>query len=338
MRNRMDEKICNKKEKKEETKKAFVGRLLLTSIRGGIAALFLMLCAIHLFPETAVAQYVNVRNETESRRGLTYERLMSATRAEVDKQNWDIAEVNLLCAKNLPGAEKLDVRYCLNELEKWTDFVRRETERQMYKFFRNPKDFYNSEAYFKVLVMVTALQRDIGAGYNMELVESGAMNDNDSMRFFEDSKDLFLHGFFSPSRSGTCSSMPVLVAAVGRRLGYPIKLVETKRHLFARWDDKKEKFNIETAGRGLNVFPDSHYKNFPFTVSENEIRMERLLESMSPSRELSGFFSTRAYCLIANGRYDEALQAFEKALSLWPQSVILRMNIEHLNRKRIKKQ
>ena len=136
----------------------------------------------------------------------------------------------------------------------------------------------------------------------MELVESGAMYDTDSMRFFADSRDLFLHGFFSPSRSGSCSSMPVLVAAVGRRLGYPIKLVGTKGHLFVRWDDKKEKFNIETAGRGLNVCPDSHYKDFPFPVSEDEIRMERLLESMSPARELSGFFATRAFCLIAHGR------------------------------------
>jgi hypothetical protein len=53
---------------------------------------------------------------------------------------------------------------------------------------------------------------------------------------------LFLHGL-TQGRGGTCLSMPVAYVAVGRRLGYPLKLVTAKGHLFARWEslDGKER-------------------------------------------------------------------------------------------------
>ena len=50
--------------------------------------------------------------------------------------------------------------------------------------------------------------------------------------FFADARDVFLHGLTGPERRGTCSSLPVLHVAVGRRLGYPLKLVTTKGHQF----------------------------------------------------------------------------------------------------------
>jgi len=43
-------------------------------------------------------------------------------------QGVDIAEMNLLCAAGLPGAEDLDVDRCLATLDSWAARVRRETE------------------------------------------------------------------------------------------------------------------------------------------------------------------------------------------------------------------
>jgi hypothetical protein len=58
------------------------------------------------------------------------------------------------------------------------------------------------------------------------------MNDG----FFADPSKVFLHGLLGPERVGTCSSLPVLYVAVGRQLGYPLKLVTAKGHLFVRWE------------------------------------------------------------------------------------------------------
>jgi hypothetical protein len=74
-----------------------------------------------------------------------------------------------------------------------------------------------------------------------------------------DSRDDFLHGIIA-GRGGTCASLPVLYAAVGRRLGYPLKLVRTTQHLFLRWDDPGgERFNVEISNAGgIDTPPDDH--------------------------------------------------------------------------------
>ena len=68
--------------------------------------------------------------------------------------------------------------------------------------------------------------------------------------------------------------MPVLYVAVGRRLGYPLKLATTKGHLFARWDGLdhsypawRERFNIEGT-HGFSSYPDDYYKTWPFKLTD----------------------------------------------------------------------
>ena len=55
-----------------------------------------------------------------------------------------------------------------------------------------------------------------------------------------------------------------LQVPVGRRLRYPLKLVVTKAHVFVRWDDGRERFNIETAGNGgADSYSDEYYRSWP---------------------------------------------------------------------------
>jgi regulator of sirC expression with transglutaminase-like and TPR domain len=86
--------------------------------------------------------------------------------------------------------------------------------------------------------MAVVMYEDFGIRYNPDRIAiSGNLDPND--RFFADSRDIFLHGLVGNRRMGTCSSMSVLYAAIGRRLGYPLKLATTKAHLFLRWEDDK---------------------------------------------------------------------------------------------------
>ena len=160
----------------------------------------------------------------------------------------DIAVLNLLCAQGLPGAEKLDAAQYLAVLDGWTQRVKSETERHLYRFRANPSEYENSEAYFRMLIMSVVLYEDYNIRYNpsrIALPTDITVNDH----FFADSQDIFLHGLLGNRRMGTCSSMPVLYAAIGRRLGYPLKLVTTKAHLFLRWEDGQERFDLETTVR-----------------------------------------------------------------------------------------
>ena len=225
--------------------------------------------------------------------------------------------MNLLCAEGLAGIDSLNVDGCLALLETMTAQVRGETERHFYRFRTGPEEFQNSEGFFRMVMMGVVLTEDFGVHYAPDKIGTAAearMDDG----FFADAKDVFLQGVTGPGRQGTCSSLPVLQVAVGRRLGYPLKLVTTKGHLFVRWEDNRERFNIETTGQGVNRFGDDYYRRWPLAVTGDEEKTEGYLRSLGPSEELAVFLSIRGMCLRQAGRLPEAAEAFAAATRLAP--------------------
>jgi len=114
--------------------------------------------------------------------------------------------------------------------------------------------------------------------------------------------------------------MPVLYIAIGRRLGYPLKLVTTKSHLFIRWESPTERFNLEATGKGMNRYGDDHFKHWPFPVTEAEIQADGYLKSLTPAEELALFLSLRGHCLREAGRMPEAIASYAEAVRLAPDS------------------
>lgn len=229
----------------------------------------------------------------------------------------DIAVLNLLCAQNLSNAGEINIPAQLATLDRWAKRVKAETERHLYRFRTNPQEFYSSEGYFRMLMMAVVFYEDFNVRYNPERMSNPSEISAED-RFFADSRDIFLHGLLEDRHMGTCSSMPVLYAAVGRRLGYPLKLVTTKAHLFLRWEDEKERFNLEATGRGMNRYNDEHFKNWPFPVSEDEIRTEGYLKSLTAVEELAVFLSLRGNCLKEAGQIREAARCYGRAAQLAP--------------------
>ena len=225
----------------------------------------------------------------------------------------DIAQMNLLCAEGLPGAAGLNVDKCLATLDGWANWVGHETDRHLYRFRCAPADYGHCEGYFRMLMLVTVLQQDFRVRYNPDRV--GGID-------FRDSRDLFIHGLLEEPHTGTCASMPVLYAAAGRRLGYPLRLVLTHGHVFVRWDspDGRERFNIECASRGMLSFPDEYYKTWPTPLTEAQVRKGRYLRSLDPAEELAVFVASRGHCLLDNGQTRAARIAYEQACRLEPLS------------------
>jgi hypothetical protein len=221
---------------------------------------------------------------------------------KASEPNPDIAEINLLAAKGLPGTENLDVEKTLKTLDLWAAWVKHETDRHLYKYNKAPEEYNNSEAFFRILVMVCTLQEDFKICYNKDpKMRAGPVEvvPND-FTFFGNPRDLFIHGLTEGEHEGTCASLPVLYVAVGRRLGYPLKLVECKGHLFVRWEDNKERFNIEGTNRGLNCYPDQEYMEWPWPISKEEQETGMYMKSMSSRREVSAFLELRSLCLKQN--------------------------------------
>ncbi len=255
---------------------------------------------------------------TVTRKAASLDELLKMTAEQLAEV--DIAEMNLLCATSLPGAENLDIDNAFGRLNDYAQRVRYWTDRSMWDFRQNPGKFENSEAKFRVLLLISVLQKDFGVHYN----DRGERNCD-----FSSSKNPFIHGMVDDTNGGTCASMPVMYVAVGRRLGYPMSLVLAKTHIFARWDDGTERFNIEGTNPRFDDHPDSYYRKWPYPISDAELKQGWYLKPLTPAEELAVFLQNRAYCLMDNGQFKEAQIAFSRSYQLAPQNPLGRQQIAY---------
>jgi len=235
---------------------------------------------------------------------------------ELELAKIDIAAMNLQCALGLPGSERIDVAGCLRTIAGWVPVVERWTAAAFDQYFRrDPGQFRNSEVFFRLVALVTALQRHCGVRYDPAKAGVGP----DAPYDFDEQ---FIHGIIQGA-GGTCATLPVIFASVGRRLGYPIKLVCTKRHLFCRWDDPQtgERWNIEgtSTEEGFASHSDDHYRRWPVPIKDaEEERAFGYLKSMTPREELANFIGQRGFVLKDLHRYREAVEVLVQASELTP--------------------
>ena len=285
-------------------------RRLKNSVKSSGIVVWRFICLVACSrPEVALS------STTGNEQPATFAALLAARSDSL--QGVDVATINLFCAQDLWGAPEVKLQESLIRLDDWAARVRAETELHRNRFNRNPAEFEHSEGFFKMLMMTVVLAEDFGVHYltNRQIDPASAV---DGDGFFANPSDVFLHGVLGPKRGGTCSSLPVLHVAIGRRLGYPLKLVTTKGHLFVRWEGQGERFNIEVSGQGLNRFDDEYYQKWPFPVTDEEVAAEGYLKSLTAPEELAVFLSIRGMCLREAGRRQEAADSFASAARFAP--------------------
>jgi hypothetical protein len=225
----------------------------------------------------------------------------------------DLVETHVACADGLPGSEGLDVAACQRVVDDYAHAVSAYTARLLPCFDHNPAAYRCSRNQFKIMAMVTVLQRDLGVGYREELKTAS------DETFFANAEHLFLHGILA-GKGGSCPSLPVLYVALGRRLGYPLKLVSGVRHLYARWDEADgERFNIECTCQGFISYSDDFYLTWPEATTAEQAKLHGAFRSLTPRQELASFLELRGLCLQKNGRYAESIMAFASANELDPE-------------------
>ena len=94
----------------------------------------------------------------------------------------------------------------------------------------------------------------------------------------------------------------------------------TKAHVFVRWDDGRERFNIETTSNGgTDSFSDDYYRTWPEKWTPAEAQANHYLVSLTPAEELAQFLGNRGHCLLDNGHAREAFDAYAMARKLAPE-------------------
>lgn len=223
----------------------------------------------------------------------------------------DLAALNLACAVGLPGSEVIDLAGCFAWFDNAVSLVKRWTDAAYKQSFQTaPADYDHSEEKFKVASLVSCLQRRCGLRYDPS---KRAAKPRDPIEFSE----MFIHGAIQ-GPGGTCATLPVVYAAVGRRLGYPIRLATARRHLFCRWDDPANgcRFNFDGSGEGVSDPDDNYFRNWPAPLTREDEQRYGYLRSMTPRRELAVFVGNRGFRYLDCGRFMEAFRVFHVALAL----------------------
>lgn len=162
---------------------------------------------------------------------------------------------------------------------------------------------------------MSCLQRHLGLRYNPAKAPEDVPLD---------ANDTFIMGAVFGD-GGTCCSIPVVTAAVGRRLGYPIKFVtaQGKRfsHGFARWDDPATgtRFNMD-GHRGLASRPDDDYRTGDYAVTPEQEKQWGVLKSKTATEELAWFLVQRSHRFLELGRTRQAVEPYGFALGLVPEN------------------
>ncbi len=241
----------------------------------------------------------------------------------------DIARMNLLCAEGLPGAENLNIQENLDTLDTWARHVDDETFRNLHRFWEHPEAYNNSLAYYRMIMLATVLQQDLGVHYSPERALPqllGQREPNDI--FYADAKDIFIGGILGRERQGTCSSLPVLYVAVAQRLGYPVDLASTEEHLYLRYEEGTNHLNVDAAGEGFITHPDEEYRKWPHSLTDEEIKTYGYLQPMRKQQILGAFLAMRAMNLTSAKKFDEAAQSWEAVSRYLPPTPVLQNIVE----------
>lgn len=222
--------------------------------------------------------------------------------------------MNLACSVGLPGAEVIDVPGCLKAIDDWAVGVRRLTEVGLRKEFRPYKEKYDySEPLYRMVKLALTLKDHCGVRYDAAKI---GLTPADPFDLHEQ----FIHGPIQ-GPGGTCATLPMLYAAVGRRLGYPVKLVPAKAHMFCRWDDPAtgERVNIECTNlTGVSTLSDDDYRKWPYPITESDMLVSPLLKSLTPREELALFVGYRGNQWFERGNYRRAIAAMIEAALMVP--------------------
>jgi hypothetical protein len=234
-----------------------------------------------------------------------------AEQREEDIGPYDIAEWNLDCAAGLPDTEKFDRKECIKRLDQAAHDAAIYTERSLPEFHKAPEVYDGSENKFRVICMIRWLLKRCGIRYNPAKVPDDALFTME---------DRFIHGALLGD-GGTCSSLPIVYVAVGRRLGYPLKLVRCLNHQFFRWDDPQERFNIEVNAQGIGDHPDDNYRQGRYQCSPEIEKARGFLLSHTPRMEVASFLEARACCWGLRKNWKRAAEAILWASVMVPSDV-----------------
>lgn len=211
--------------------------------------------------------------------------------AKLSEEEIDIGSVSLLLAKEV--FPDLDIKHYSKQLDQMAEEIRKLTN-------GSTDPDYRIRAINTYLYQEQGFHYDKGDPYGKKL------------------KNRFLSGILD-TKSGSCTTMPLLYLVLAQRLGYPIYPVSAPQHLFLRYASQElHEQNIEATSGGAYARDEDYIRDME--IPEKGIETGAYLQTMT-YREFLGDL------IVENGTYwarkkslVRAIDYFKIALTLNPKS------------------
>ena len=138
-----------------------------------------------------------------------------------------------------------------------------------------------------------------------------------------DPLDLFLDSVID-RRQGYCLSLSILYLSLAERLGLPVYGVVVPGHFFVRFDDGRNRYNIETTSGGQFPISDSHYiEKFNVTNDESD---SIYMKNLTKVQTLGCLFNNLGNLYQDANNIEAAKWALEEAVAINPS-----LGLSHTN-------
>ena len=122
----------------------------------------------------------NTNAGLDSPQSLTADLLAKMSNDQLESINIEVR--NLVCGMDLSNDIGVTQDELLKRLDEMTQRVKVETDRNFHRFHKEPATYENSEAYYRMLMLVTVLQQDYGMLYNPQRVTKAGLIEGESKR------------------------------------------------------------------------------------------------------------------------------------------------------------
>lgn len=165
---------------------------------------------------------------------------------DADLERADLVAMNLAVARGIPALADIDIGHYVRVVDGWTGQFARWLPGAEQRFHKTPENWKNDIRFYRIGMLAGYLGHYLGLAYIPEQRHLKAVS-------YTNPSDLFLNGLID-SKRGTCASMPVLHAAMARRLGWPVSLACVHSHFVSRFDDGEVIYNIEATDVDRGAF------------------------------------------------------------------------------------
>ena len=236
--------------------------------------------------------------------------LLAISDAELEKA--DLVLLNLAVAVDIPSHGDLDIPRYARVVDDWAGRFSAALPGMEAAFRETPERWLNDIRFFRIGQLMGFLGHEIGISYIDEQKKAEEV-------WYTNPGDLFLNGLIDTKR-GTCANMPVLHAAIARRLGWPVSIASLQGHFISRFDDGQVVYNIEATSAAPGAWASGSDADYMKKLNHRQKAIDcgSDLRKLS-AREMIGVFlhhRGRHYCDVK--RYLEADQTYALARALFP--------------------